>query len=150
MGRAQRGLVLSWSKTLSWTCVIDFMALKSGSETLEADAVDSCDQAVPHEEVVVELAGTSVSGTTLWSCERHERRVWIETTAVAEETGRAELGGTLGRDGVLADVFLCSLIERVSHLRSWVNSVTRYPVVVAFVRNLSNSHQWLVHRCQRT
>ena len=33
-------------------------------------------------------------GTTRTSC---------ETTAVAEETGRAELGGTPGRDGVLAD-----------------------------------------------
>ena len=67
MGRAQRGLVLSWSKTLSWTCVIGVMALMSGSETLEADAVDSYDQAVPHEEVVVELASTCVSGTTLWN-----------------------------------------------------------------------------------
>ena len=124
------------------------MVLKSGSETLEADAVDSYDQAVPHEEVVVELASTCVSGTTLWS----DTNVVCGLKRQLLQRRLAGLSWVEHLAGMVfwPMVFLCSLIERVSHLRSWVNSVTRYPVVVAFVRNLSNSHQWLVHRCQRT
>ena len=42
--------------TQSASHVIDFLALKMGLETFEADAVDACYQAPDHEEVVVEPA----------------------------------------------------------------------------------------------
>ena len=50
MGRAQRRLVSPGASR-----VIDFLALKMGLETFEADAVDAYYQAPEQEEVVVEL-----------------------------------------------------------------------------------------------
>ena len=56
--------------------------------------MDAYHQAPEHEEVVVEPASEHLERR--W--ERHERRVKIETTAAWEDIGKAELGGTPGRD----------------------------------------------------
>ena len=56
MGRTTGKTVFSPRATHSASRVIDFMALKMGLETFDADAVNAYYQAPEHEEVVVEPA----------------------------------------------------------------------------------------------
>ena len=81
--------------THSASRVIDFLALKMGLETFEADAVESYYQTPEHEEVVVEPAPEYLE--RLAKAGRNTDIVWRWETAVAGETcSCAELGGTRG------------------------------------------------------
>ena len=77
--------------------MIDFLALKVGLETSEADAVDAYYQAPEHEEVVVEPAPQHLERLT--AAGRDTDIVWATTTSPAREAcSRSELGGSRGRN----------------------------------------------------
>ena len=78
--------------------MVDFLALKMGLETFEADAVDAYYQAPEHEEVVVEPA-PGVPRTPHQSWKGHGHCVATATSAAREACSRSELGGgTRGRN----------------------------------------------------
>ena len=80
--------LISFGATQSASLVTDFLALKMGLDTFEADAVDAYFQAPEHEEVVVEPARSTwndlpkLEGT-------HTHRVSFETAVARRAAGQS-------------------------------------------------------------